>query len=189
MRKEYLRQQYKTRRQALTTSEQAALEAQLLQQFTGFTWPGIQTLMAYHAIAVQREINTLPFVQWLQQHNKALSVAYPVSDFETGSMEAVLQTTSHEVRVNKYGITEPAGHHIIPAAALQMILVPLLAFDQRGYRAGYGKGFYDRFFGRCHVQCLRVGLSLFEAEPIITGINEFDVPLTHCITPTSVYAF
>ena len=50
------------------------------------------------------------------------------------------------LKVNTYGILEPINRNknIVP----DVILVPCLAFDQRGFRLGYGKGFYDRYLGK-----------------------------------------
>jgi 5-formyltetrahydrofolate cyclo-ligase len=49
---------------------------------------------------------------------------------------------------NRYGILEPApGAAFVPALALGLVLVPLVAFDNHGTRLGMGSGFYDRFLG------------------------------------------
>ena len=70
-----------------------------------------------------------------------------------------------------------------------MVLVPLLAFDSKGYRVGYGKGFYDRFLKQCRNDCVKIGLSYFEPIDAINDAGEFDVPLDFCITPQKAYVF
>jgi 5-formyltetrahydrofolate cyclo-ligase len=70
-----------------------------------------------------------------------------------------------------------------------MIIIPLLAFDEKGYRVGYGKGFYDRYLKECREDCLKIGLSYFEAVPSVDDAAEFDVPLDFCITPQRTYVF
>jgi 5-formyltetrahydrofolate cyclo-ligase len=47
-------------------------------------------------------------------------------------------------RVNRYGIVEPAGTSRAPARFMNVIFMPLLAFDARGTRLGMGGGYYDR---------------------------------------------
>ena len=44
---------------------------------------------------------------------------------------------------------------------LDIVITPLLAFDPHGYRVGYGKGFYDRFFASLHKDAKRIGISSF----------------------------
>jgi 5-formyltetrahydrofolate cyclo-ligase len=49
---------------------------------------------------------------------------------------------------------------------LDMIIIPLLAFDEKGYRVGYGKGFYDRYLKECRDDCLKIGLVLLRSGSI-----------------------
>jgi len=69
------------------------------------------------------------------------------------------------------------------------VLVPLLSFDKKGFRVGYGKGFYDRFLMQCKSDCIKIGLSYFDPIDVIDDADEFDVPLDFCITPQKVYVF
>ena len=64
-----------------------------------------------------------------------------------------------------------------------------MAFDLKGYRVGYGKGFYDRFFASLHEDTKRIGISIFEPCKDIEDINEHDIPLTHCVTSNKTYSF
>ena len=65
-----------------------------------------------------------------------------------------------------------------------MVLVPLLAFDKKGYRVGYGKGFYDRFLQNIETQ--KIGLSLFEVIDEINDVHLNDIRLDKCITPNGI---
>jgi 5-formyltetrahydrofolate cyclo-ligase len=65
----------------------------------------------------------------------------------------------------------------------------LLIFDQKGYRVGYGKGYYDRFLANCSNNAILLGISFFEPIQIIKDTHEFDIPLTIGLTPEQIYEF
>ncbi|RYZ27704.1 MAG: 5-formyltetrahydrofolate cyclo-ligase, partial [Chitinophagaceae bacterium] len=72
---------------------------------------------------------------------------------------------------------------------IDLVVVPLLTFDKKGYRVGYGKGFYDRFLHQCKKDCIKIGLSYFDPIEAVDDANEFDVTLDFCITPQKAYVF
>ena len=72
---------------------------------------------------------------------------------------------------------------------MDVVFVPLLAFDEKGHRVGYGKGFYDRFLSQCKPEIIKIGLSFFEAEKEISYSGKNDIMLDHCITPNEIYSF
>ena len=81
------------------------------------------------------------------------------------------------------------GSEIIPPGNIDLVFVPLLAFDEKGYRIGYGKGFYDKYLADCRNDCIKAGFCYFDPLASIDDSNEFDVPLNLCITPQNVYVF
>jgi 5-formyltetrahydrofolate cyclo-ligase len=64
-----------------------------------------------------------------------------------------------------------------------------LAFDKKGHRVGYGKGFYDKFLTECKPKIINIGLSFFVPEELISDVLESDVILDYCVTPSGVYEF
>lgn len=68
-----------------------------------------------------------------------------------------------------------------------LVLVPLLIFDKKGHRVGYGKGYYDRFLKFANDNITTVGLSFFEPVDLIEDLHEFDFPLSYCITPERIW--
>ena len=93
------------------------------------------------------------------------------------------------LKLNKWGIPEPVNGIEIPATQLDVVFIPLLAFDEKGNRIGYGKGFYDRFLNECKEDVIKVGLSFFEATTTIEDTNANDIPLDFCVTPEKIYRF
>lgn len=83
-----------------------------------------------------------------------------------------------------WGIMEPCDE--APLAVPDVLLVPLLAFDRRGYRVGYGGGFYDRTIAglRASKPIVTVGLALDELEVPAVPNDEFDQRLDWVLTPS-----
>ena len=104
-------------------------------------------------------------------------------------MEALEYNSSSELIQNSLGIEEPSGGTVLAPEVVDVVLVPLLAFDPKGYRVGYGKGYYDRYLFRCRPDVLKIGFSFFEPVDSIDDISLFDVPLNYSITPMRLYEF
>jgi 5-formyltetrahydrofolate cyclo-ligase len=104
-------------------------------------------------------------------------------------MQLYLVDNDTDYKTNSYGIAEPINGAPLAAEEIDMVFVPLLAFDIKGYRAGYGKGFYDRLLANCREDIIKIGFSFFEPVDSIEDIDQFDVPLTTAITPNSIYEF
>lgn len=71
---------------------------------------------------------------------------------------------------------------IVPAEALDMIVVPLVAFDQTGARLGYGGGCYDRYLPTLSATCQIVGIAFDEQRINHVPTDAHDLPLPHIIS-------
>lgn len=137
-------------------------------------------------IVEKKEVNTEYLLHILQGRDK--SIVLPKANFATGEMQHILLQENTAFKISEYNIPEPVEGIDISPQMLDVVFVPLLAFDVSGNRIGYGKGFYDRFLSQCKPECTIIGLSFFEAEKEI--IHEFiDFPLNQCITPLKTYHF
>ena len=77
---------------------------------------------------------------------------------------------------------------VVDETQIDLIFLPLLAFDHAGFRIGYGKGFYDTFLPKCRKDVVKVGLSLFDPVPRLPA-EDHDVPMDYCFTPERLYQF
>ena len=144
----------------------------------------------YHTfltIASKQEVNTEFLLNILAGKDKEILISK--SNFEDNSMKHFLLTDSTRIRVNKWGIPEPEDGIEVPPEKIQVVFVPLLAFDLTGNRVGYGKGFYDKFLADCDPSCIKVGLSFFAPEARIQDTHPNDIRLDYCITPEKTYQF
>lgn len=71
---------------------------------------------------------------------------------------------------------------IVPAEALDMIVVPLVAFDQTGARLGYGGGCYDRYLPILSPACQIIGIAFDEQRVDHVPTDAHDLPLPHIIS-------
>lgn len=143
----------------------------------------------YHlflSIPSKREVNTDYLLHVLQGKDK--SVVVSKADFSTGEMKNFLLEENTIINISSYGIPEPLAGIALSPDILDVVFVPLLAFDLLGHRVGYGKGFYDRFLEKCRPETIFVGLSFFEPEESII-YGTFDVPLHYCVTPNKIFDF
>lgn len=189
MTKQELRTIYKQKRLALTSKEQSKLDDLLLIQFQTVSLPFLTTLLSYWPMEKNKEPNTHLFTDYIEFKNPGIQIAYPQTDFGAGTMQAAIADDQTEFISSAKGIMEPITSNILDALAIEAVFVPLLIADKRGYRLGYGKGFYDRYLATCRKDCLKIGFSYFEPVEEITDSDEFDIPLSHCITPQQVYVF
>ena len=71
---------------------------------------------------------------------------------------------------------------IVPAAELDMVVVPLVAFDRTGARLGYGGGCYDRYLPTVVPECLIVGIAFDEQRVDHVPTDAHDLPLSHIVS-------
>ena len=187
MLKKELRQKYKAKRQELSDTEIEDLSLAIANKV--LTLP-IWKKTYFHIflpITEHKEVNTEFLLHLLSGKDKKIILSK--SDFETRKMTHFLLTDNTKIKKNEYNIPEPVDGLEVPTSKIDVVFVPLLAFDKTGHRAGYGKGFYDKFLSECKPETIKIGLSFFEAEEKIEDVFENDVKLDYCVTPNEVYRF
>ncbi len=134
----------------------------------------------------KKEVNTEYILHILQGKDKSIIV--PKAHIETGELSHILLQDNTLLKPSNYKVPEPVSGIEIQPSQIDVVFVPLLAYDKNGNRLGYGKGFYDRFLAKCNPETIFIGLSLFEPEDMIP-IEETDVPLHFCVTPKNCFCF
>ena len=182
------RRDFLQKRAALPEGEYHQLNFQLYQQFFSLIdLSGVRCLHIFLPIEGKREVDTWPIIDRLRREHEHIRLSIPKvngSELENFYFEGI-----HQLKKNKWGIMEPEQGVPTPTDKIDMVIVPLLAFDKLGNRVGYGKGFYDRFLVECRFGCKRVGLSLFQPIEKIEDANENDVALSSCVNSERLYNF
>lgn len=168
--KRRLRETYAARREAAhCISHDEAIARTVLERYRA-----AQRFFVY--ISVRSEVATDRLIAALLEAGKEVCVPR----IEAGRMLAV--PYAKLVR-GAFGIPAPEGGEDMPC---DVALTPLLAFDNEGYRLGYGGGFYDAYFAR-RPETMRVGLAYCAQRADRLPHEEWDVPLHAVVTEEGIF--
>jgi 5-formyltetrahydrofolate cyclo-ligase len=172
--KQALRDEAKQKRRAIPedeiTKKSARICAYLLEVIDG-----CDPVMAY--VSKPPEVDTHPFIRDLLREGRRVVV--PIIEKETRTLRlSYLRDTTLLVK-STFHVPEPIGNEI-PAQAsdIQTVIIPLLAFDRRGNRLGYGAGYYDRFLAQNPgVKKIGVAFSCQETDSVPGDKNDVRIDI------------
>ncbi|MEA5459683.1 5-formyltetrahydrofolate cyclo-ligase [Arcicella sp. LKC2W] len=191
MNKSSLRKYYLTKRKTLSHVEVQDKSEQIKDLF--FQEIDIETVKYLHVflpIKKQNEVDTFLIIRELQSNYSEIKIVISRIIPSTFEMQHFL-FDEENLTENNWGILEPSGETLVEIQPNQidLVIIPLLIFDQQGNRVGYGKGFYDRFLQQCRPETLKIGICLEEPIEQIEDVNNFDVKMDFCITFSNIYKF
>ncbi len=188
MNKSTLRQKYKEKRLKVST-EEINNRSKIISEklFNEFSFQN-KTVHTFLTIERLNEINTLFINQDLFNSNCTVVTSITNYTPPISLMHSVIDEKS-EFEIDEYNIPVPINKIAVDVNKIDIVLIPLLAFDKLGNRLGYGKGLYDSFLNHCNPSCLKIGLSLFDAHHETIPTESHDIKLDYCITPNKIYKF
>ncbi len=185
--KKELRIKYTEKRFHITKNE-IEIQSKLISDIISENFDLKQKVISlFLPIESKNEINTFLILEFAKSQNA--KIAIPKSIFETSELIHYEFNDLNQLKINKFNIPEPISGNIISDELFDIVFIPLLTIDKKGYRVGYGKGFYDRFLNKCKKECLFIGLYLFDEFEVIDDLNEYDLPLQFCVTPNQLINF
>lgn len=188
MLKAELRQIYQARQKSLSPGERRAKSESISDLFfRKFDLSKIRFLHCFLPIEKFKEIDTKLIFERVWREFPQIETLVPRVDFETNEIENLKYARETALTQNAWQIHEPLHDEKVETEKIDLVLVPLLCFDTRGFRVGYGKGFYDKFLKNCRADCLKIGLSYFEPVAEIEDAQAFDVKIDFCVTPERVF--
>ncbi|MGJ0578106.1 5-formyltetrahydrofolate cyclo-ligase [Xenorhabdus bovienii] len=183
-----IRKQIRQLRQNLSPEQQSQFAQQVAQN--AMSHPKIQQAnkIALY-LAFDGELDTRPLIQQLWQQNKQvyLPVLHPFSQHHLLFLHYHAETS---LNCNRFNIEEPPldVRQVLPVSELDVMFIPLVAFDSTGQRLGMGGGFYDRTLAKWQQQNFYpIGLAHdFQLVNSLPSAS-WDIPLPEIITPEKIW--
>ena len=143
-----------------------------------------QTLLLYYSVG--SEVSTREI--YLKALDDDKKVAFPVCVSDDGLMEFFYVKDDSDLAEGMYGIKAPReASEKFTKAENALCIVPALSFDKKGYRLGYGKGYYDRFLEG--FEGISVGLCYEETLSEALPTDYYDKKVNYLITDKKTYKF
>jgi 5-formyltetrahydrofolate cyclo-ligase len=162
--KQELRTEYRQLRKALDHEHIEQNSRSIRDRFTEWLdlHPDLMHFHLFFPINRFNEVNTFYIKEVLESREKVLYTSQ--TNRENTALETLKLPRDVEFFFDEWGIPVPQESIMVSPSKLQVILVPLLAYDHRGNRVGFGKGYYDGFLSPLGDQVVKIGLSFFEPE-------------------------
>ncbi|MBR5314665.1 MAG: 5-formyltetrahydrofolate cyclo-ligase [Clostridia bacterium] len=183
--KNSIRTEYKAKRKLINAEQKAEMDEAICKRFLSLSsYRFADTVLLFAPL--QNEINTYPIAQDALAKGKKL--AFPRC-IEGNDMVYHYVNSLDQLKPGKYGIMEPSddlplfnndGGHTV-------CILPAIVYDKKGYRLGYGKGYYDRFLSS--FKGVKVGLVYNDFIINEVPIGRYDLPSDIVITEKRVISF
>lgn len=180
--KKELRGHFLDKRRALTRAQIEALSESISKKLIALSeFERADTVLFFYPTRNEPEL----FVAINEALTRGKDVAFPISRPDTLTLDFRLISDLGELNEGTYKIYEPSDSAPLPTVTERTLcVVPALSYDKKGFRLGYGKGYYDRF------------LPTFKGTSVGIAFDEFissdlpalptDIPVDILITQTGV---
>jgi 5-formyltetrahydrofolate cyclo-ligase len=178
--KREIRKRIMTLRNAMPVEEIAAKSGEIVRRLKELREiRESSTLMVF--LSFGSEVLTDRLIEWGWDAGKRIVV--PLCRPEGRVLTPCLLGGFDELETGHYGIREPKAERlrVVPPGEIDAVLIPAVAFDRRGYRVGYGGGYYDRFLPKVP-QAARIGV-VFACQIVPeVPIDRYDVQVEKVTT-------
>lgn len=141
-----------------------------------------KTVFTY--VSINKEVKTIGLINFCIEAGK--SIAIPVTYKDNSGIirmkPAQIDNTDFKKGYMSLKIPQNDNFKELSPERIDLVIVPGVAFDERGYRIGYGSGCYDRFLVKTNSKCIKIGLAYdFQVVKEIDEENH-DIPMDYIIT-------
>lgn len=177
MKKEEIRRQVKARKSLLSEDERreaARRVFEMVEKTAAFMLS--EHILMYHSLA--DELSTHEFIdRWNSRKRFYLPRV-------NGVNLEILPYEKSRLHLGSFNIEEPEGDDTVDMSAIELVIVPAVAYDRKGNRVGRGKGFYDRLLADTDAVTMGVAYECQLYDEI--DAEEYDVPVQYVITESGV---
>jgi 5-formyltetrahydrofolate cyclo-ligase len=143
---------------------------------------GERSVMVY--VSKPPEVDTMPLIRHFIDQD--IRVVVPIIERETRTLRLSRLEDPDNLVASTFSVPEPIGNEIpVRGEELEVIIVPLLAFDRSGHRLGYGAGYYDRFLSS-YPQAKRIGAAFSCQEIVSVPADANDVAMDMIVTEREI---
>ncbi|MGG7449219.1 5-formyltetrahydrofolate cyclo-ligase [Kosakonia oryzendophytica] len=183
-----IRKLIRQRRRELTSGQQAHFAQQAAARMMAYP-PVVMAHTVALFLSFDGELDTQPLIEQLWRSGKRvyLPVLHP---FSPGNLLFLHYHPHSELVVNRLKIQEPKldVRDVLPLHQLDVLITPLVAFDEHGQRLGMGGGFYDRTLQNWREYDLQpIGYAHDCQGVSALPVEEWDIPLPAVITPSKIW--
>jgi len=179
--KEELRDKARVVRSRLTPDESRSFSRSICESLR-HRINGESTVMVY--VSKPREVDTMPLIRHLLQQD--VRVVVPIIERETRTLRLSCLEDPENLVISTFFVPEPIGNEIpVRGEDLEVIIVPMLAFDRAGHRLGYGAGYYDRFLSS-YPQAIKIGAAFSCQEIGSVPADANDVAMDLIVTEREI---
>lgn len=173
MTKHELRQQIRRQKQ-LHAGDDSVVIIERLKQHPKLS--SAHTILLYSALP--DEVQTQSLINELVLQGKTILLPKVI---DNTNMELRQYTGTNDLSTGAYGIMEPSGKRFTDYAAIDVAIIPGMAFDSKGHRLGRGKGYYDRFLSQLTPKTIKIGLCFPWQRVDYVPTDENDVSMDYVI--------
>lgn len=177
--KSSLRKRLINSRRGINPSRKAAMDLSIFDALISLKqYENATTILTY--VSTDIEVDTLQLIDHALKEGK--KVATPKCDYDSTTINFYQISSRDELYPAKFSLLEPLANEerLVTSMHESICIVPGLAFDRKGYRLGYGKGFYDRFLSEYDGKSIGICYSDYICDRL--AIDKYDIPVSLIVT-------
>ncbi len=135
-------------------------------------------------LSFENEVDSTDLIKYCLDNGKRVVLPYCLKD----GMKIIpteIYDLENDLYESKMGYKQPKSDSLNPVHTdeIDLIILPGIAFDRKGYRVGFGAGYYDRFLGKLNFSIPTIGVAYdFQIIESFISMEKYDIPVDYVIT-------